>query len=340
MPANKHALIRYKTIDRCLRNRYRKWTLEDLIEACSKALKEAEGISKGISMRTVQGDIQMMRSNKLGYNAPIEVYDLKYYRYADDKYSIMNMPLSANDYEVMQEAVDMLRQLSDFNQLTEIVDVINRLQDKLSTTRNKCKPLIHLDSISELKGLQFLSPLYKYIFQKQTLHILCKSFSSDEELEYTLYPYLLKEFDCQWFLFGSLINNLRLQCLPLNRIISIEPINKPFMENPDFDTEHFFDDIIGISKSIGNTPQEIIFWANKEQSKYIKSKPIHPSQELISEDTKDGGCIFSIKVVINIEMYSVFMSFGPGLVVTSPNHVARYMQDKLGLAATQYNKGA
>ena len=92
MPANKHALIRYKTIDRCLRNRYRKWTLEDLIEACSKALYEAEGISKGISMRTVQGDIQMMRSNKLGYNAPIEVYDLKYYRYADDKYSIMNMP--------------------------------------------------------------------------------------------------------------------------------------------------------------------------------------------------------------------------------------------------------
>ena len=39
-------------------------------------------------------------------------------------------------------------------------------------------------------------------------------------------------------------------------------------------------------------------------------------------------------------MYSVFMSFGPGLVVTSPSHVARYMQDKLGLAATQYNKGA
>ena len=35
MPANKNALIRYKTIDRCLRNRYRRWTLEDLVEACS-----------------------------------------------------------------------------------------------------------------------------------------------------------------------------------------------------------------------------------------------------------------------------------------------------------------
>ena len=32
MSINKLALIRYKAIDECLRNRYRKWTLEDLIE--------------------------------------------------------------------------------------------------------------------------------------------------------------------------------------------------------------------------------------------------------------------------------------------------------------------
>ena len=62
MPANKNALIRYKTIDNCLRNRYRRWTLEDLVDACSDALYDMEGINKGVSVRTVQGDIQMMRS--------------------------------------------------------------------------------------------------------------------------------------------------------------------------------------------------------------------------------------------------------------------------------------
>jgi hypothetical protein len=36
-------------------------------------LYEYEGIDKGISKRTVQMDIQMMRSEKLGYNAPIVV---------------------------------------------------------------------------------------------------------------------------------------------------------------------------------------------------------------------------------------------------------------------------
>lgn len=38
MPANKNALIRYKTIDNCLRNKYRRWTLDDLVEACCDAL--------------------------------------------------------------------------------------------------------------------------------------------------------------------------------------------------------------------------------------------------------------------------------------------------------------
>ena len=33
MPANRNALIRFKTIDKCLQNRFRKWTLDDLIEA-------------------------------------------------------------------------------------------------------------------------------------------------------------------------------------------------------------------------------------------------------------------------------------------------------------------
>ena len=43
MPVSKNALIRYKTIDNCLRNRYRKWKLKDLIDACSDALSEFEG---------------------------------------------------------------------------------------------------------------------------------------------------------------------------------------------------------------------------------------------------------------------------------------------------------
>ncbi len=337
MPANKNALIRYKTIDNCLRNNYRQWTLEDLVDACSDALYEMEGIDKGVSVRTVQGDIQIMRSDKLGYNAPIEVYDHKYYRYADKDFSITNMPLSQNDYEVMQEAIDMLRQLEDFSQFSEMSDVVSRLQDKLAIGKHNRKPIVNFDKVPDLKGLRLLNPLYNYIANKQTLRIMYKSFDATEPVEFILFPYLLKEFRNRWFLFGSRASNMLMFNLPLDRIVSVEPCDEPFKENPQFDSEHFFDDVIGVSKNITSTPRKIKFWASKEQSNYILTKPIHPSQKVIKTND-DGSTIFSIEVVINFEMYSVFMSYGPGVKIIYPRTAVKYMKDKLREAAKHYDE--
>ena len=53
---NKNALIPYRTIDKCLQNRFRKWTLNDLIESCSDALYEYEGKDVNVSKHTIQLD--------------------------------------------------------------------------------------------------------------------------------------------------------------------------------------------------------------------------------------------------------------------------------------------
>ena len=135
MPANKNALIRYKTIDNCLRNRYRRWTLDDLVEACSEALYDMEGIKKGVCTRTVQMDIQMMRSDKLGYNAPIEVYDRIYYRYADPGYSITEMPLSMEDCKLIKKAIDLLENCGK-NDNRETINVLSKVKDRLSGILN------------------------------------------------------------------------------------------------------------------------------------------------------------------------------------------------------------
>lgn len=132
MPANKNALIRYKTIDRCLRNKYRKWTLNDLVDACSEALYEMEGIDKGVSARTIQGDIQMMRSDKLGYYAPIEVYDNKYYRYSDPEYSIRNTPITEDDYDLIVYAVSVIEEYSKHENIKKLIDVLTKVKDKLN----------------------------------------------------------------------------------------------------------------------------------------------------------------------------------------------------------------
>ena len=133
MPVNKNALIRYKTIDRCLRNRFRRWTIDDLTEACSDALYEMEGIMKGVSVRTVQGDLQIMRSDKLGYNAPIEVYDRIYYRYADPDYSISDTPLTEEDCDLLKEAVELL---GGEGRRDEVRNILVRVRNRLETLLN------------------------------------------------------------------------------------------------------------------------------------------------------------------------------------------------------------
>jgi predicted DNA-binding transcriptional regulator YafY len=338
MPANKNALIRYKTIDGCLRNRYRRYTLDDLAEACSEALYEMEGISKGVSLRTVQGDIQIMRSDKLGYNAPIEVYNHKYYRYEDPDYSITNMPLTQNDYEVMTEAVDMLRQLGDFEQFAEISDVISRLQDKLSIAKYNRKPLIHFDSVPDLKGLKYLNPLYNYIAKQLVISVKYKSFRAQKITEIMLSPYLLKEFRNRWFVFGTNHENHKIQNLALDRIVNVEQSNLPFIENGKFDADTFFNDMIGVSRSLDDKLSRIRFWASAEQSNYIKTKPLHHSQKIISEDADNHTCVFEIEVIINFEMYSVFMSYGAGIKILSPVSAVGYMRNQLNAARALYEE--
>lgn len=129
MPANKNALIRYRTIDNCLRNRYRRWTLDDLVQACCDALYDMEGIKKGVCARTVQMDMQIMRSDKLGYNAPIEVYDKIYYRYADPDYSISDMPLSIEDCKLLKKAITLLSENN--KDKAETIEVLEKVKARL-----------------------------------------------------------------------------------------------------------------------------------------------------------------------------------------------------------------
>jgi hypothetical protein len=188
MPVNRNALIRYKTIDNCLQNRYRTWTLDDLIDACSDALYDYEGIDKGISKRTIQMDIQMMRSEKLGYNAPIVVYDNKYYKYDDPDYSITDTPLSEQDLKVMSEAVEVLRQFKSFSYFSNMTDIVSRLEDHVTSAKQKTIPVIDFEKNENLKGLEYLDSIYHAIVEKQTLLLKYRSFKARSASSLIFYP--------------------------------------------------------------------------------------------------------------------------------------------------------
>lgn len=131
---------------------------------------------------------------------------------------------------------------------------------------------------------------------------------------------------------------MTLQIFAIDRIVRIEVANDiPWRENPDFDTKHYFDDIIGVTKSVGAKPYIVTFWVSQSICKYIETKPLHPSQKLIKENA-DGSCIYQIKVIINLEMFSVFLSYGNGIKILSPEKAVNYIQGILADSVKAYNE--
>jgi hypothetical protein len=105
MPSNLNALIRYKTINSCLYGGRRRWSLDELIDRCSEALTEYRGRKSSVSERTIRDDIRVMRSEILGFNAPIRQKGGLYY-YDDPYYSILSISLT--DSGLLQKILEML----------------------------------------------------------------------------------------------------------------------------------------------------------------------------------------------------------------------------------------
>jgi predicted DNA-binding transcriptional regulator YafY len=334
MPVNRNALIRYKTIDLCLQNRHRKWTLENLIDACSDALYEYEGIDKGVSRRTVQMDIQLMRSDKLGYNAPIVIMEKKYYTYEDPAYSIMNIPLSEGDLDKLTETVDFLKQFKGFSHFRELDSVVRKLEDHVYAQKVNRKPVIDFEKNEDLKGIEFLEKLYQDIIQKNVIEITYQSFTARQPGTFLFYPCLLKEFRNRWFLIGSKGNAHPLFNLAVDRIIEIKNTGKRFLDKIGFDAGTYFKDVIGVTVNHGSKAEEVILFVNKKHAPYVLTKPFHPSQRLIDEN--EYGITISLMVQHNFELEKEILGMGDGIAVLAPDRLRTNITEKLNNALDLY----
>ncbi|WP_293931754.1 helix-turn-helix transcriptional regulator [Sphingobacterium sp. UBA6645] len=337
MSTNKLALIRYKTIDNCLRQKHRKWTLDELIEKVSEQLYELEGIHNGVSKRTVQADIQLMRSNKLGYNAPIIVTDRKYYSYEDPNYSISNSPISATDMEKMKEVVEVLKHLNGFAYFDEMSDMIARLEDKMLVNSGEHKQAIQMESNTLLKGLNWINTLHKAIREEIPLLITYKSFKTDTPSDTVYFPYLLKEYRNRWFLICRQKKNNGLQTLALDRIHEIAEMAKSqFVPYDGVDFERYFSDTIGVTKSIKDRGNKVILHVESKNAPYVETKPLHNSQQILNR-LDDGSIIIRIDVVLNFELEREILGFGECMKVLAPRYLVNRIKRRVSQSMKQYS---
>lgn len=334
MSFNKLALIRYKAIDDCLQNRRRRWTLDDLMEKVGAVLYDCEGITT-VSRRTIQSDIQLMRSDKLGYNAPIIITDKKYYTYATPDYSITKTPITSADVDKMKEIVGLLKQFNGFSYFDEMSDMIARLENNLYKSTAQSGNCIQFEENSMLKGKQHIAPLYQAILNKRALLLEYQSFKALKPQQRIYFPYLLKEYRNRWFLIAKPKKGKQLATLALDRIIEFQELpNESFEVYEGIDFDRYYDDLLGVTKNETDRAHKVILHVNKYHAPYVLTKPIHHSQKLLKQD--ESGIMIRIDVVLNFELERELLGFGECMKVLAPRLLVTKLKKRVAAAAHNY----
>lgn len=336
MPLNRNTLMRIRTIDTCLQRRQRRWTLEDLRQACEDALYDYEGICS-ISTRTVQRDIELMRSDKLGYCAPIVVVEKKYYMYEDPDYSITQKPLSKEDIAELSSAIDIIRHYQGFQALGGQEDILARMQDQVQVQESR-RQVVYIETNARLKGVDFLSPLYDHIIAKNPIVVDYRSFKSRRDSRFRLSPYLLKEFNNRWFLIAYSEKMKNLQTVALDRILAVEKDEKGiYRENSFFDPDDYLGSMVGVTRDLKSKTVRVVVKVDANQAPYVLTKPLHQSQEVVKQH-KDGSVSLALQVVLNFELERLLLGYGSHIEVLSPRLLRHHIATQVLIAASKYQE--
>lgn len=323
MTSNSGAFLRHRIIDACLRDTTNKYTLDDLIAACSKALQERHGKKSSgkptVSLRTLQLDLQFMRDAKKGYNAPIIVYEHKYYKYKDADYSIEKAKLKKESLENLSDIVDTLHHYSTFRELKNLQNVINILWEEIEAKVEKRNPVISYEGKKSPLGLEYFETLHDAIIHRKVLCIGYYSSRSNNIMPIIFYPFYLKEYKGRWFALGYKDGMRGVYKLPLDRIRDFSYSILPFPEELTFHPESYFKDIIGVTRLSGEV-REIKFLVKNKLALYILANPLHESQQII-EKQETGDYVFTIDIIPNKEFFNLITEYQPYIRIITPREI-------------------
>lgn len=166
------------------------------------------------------------------------------------------------------------------------------------------------------------------IKNKNALRVAYHPYTHPEPAERIVHPYLLKEFRNRWFLLGREGNAKRVTNYALDRIKKIRPSHEAFIGNDIFDPEQYFNYLVGVSVPEGAAPECIEIKVHKQAAPCVLSKPIHLNQETV-RSYKDGRILIRLTLIINYELKSMLLSYGPGLQVRKPKSLRDALKEIL-----------
>ena len=330
MPVDKQVLLRYQVLNKCFRNRYREYTIDDLVDECNKALRRID--KPDISKRTIQNDINILEADYgIILNEKLKRGRQRLYRYADTSYTIPLYRMYDEERNKIEDAIYVLKQFEGEPLYDWVRTILMQIEGGMF--EEDASPVVSFQSNLDLKGLGHFSKLLQAILNKRVLKLRYVPYGK-AQITATVYPYYLKQYNDRWYLIARVKGYDSFAHYALDRINSFEEIALPYKE-AEVDFSEYFDDVIGVTVPDGDA-EDIVVKVTGKRFNYIRTKPLHFSQRIIEE--AEGYAIISIHVKVNNELESLILSFGDDMEVISPTSFRDRIAEKIQAMNQRYLK--
>lgn len=199
------------------------------------------------------------------------------------------------------------------NRILEAFDTFNvlKISDRLSN-------YVHFESRKPM-GTTHLYGLLHAVKNGLVINFTYQKHWEDISTMRHVEPYALKEFNHRWYIVAKDLKDNKIKIFGLDRLLELDITKKRFVMPVDFSVNDFFRHVFGIIVPNGDTPEEVVLSLTKIQGNYVKSLPLHESQEIISE-SDDEVCI-KLKVYITLDFEKELMSIGENVTVIQPQRL-------------------
>ena len=137
-------------------------------------------------------------------------------------------------------------------------------------------------------------------------------------------PYGLKEFKSRWYVMAKDDKDNKVKSFALDRLTSLEITNQTYKYPDNYSIEDSYRFCFGIVGANNEEPKEIILSFNSFQGKYIKSLPLHHTQQILV-DTRDEMRI-KLNLCLTHDLFMELLSFGENMKVLEPKSLADQIQ--------------
>lgn len=200
----------------------------------------------------------------------------------------------------------------------------------------KALKYIAFDSYEYFKGLNILPKLLLAIKAKKKINFSHTSYQNRKTSTHYVNPYMLKEYQGRWYLYGENVSMNDFWIYGIDRIDNLKISDETFLPKEEVDISERFENIIGVSGPLeGQGLQEIILSMNAEQGMYFKGLPWFKPYETIT-DTKVEFRI-SLNIIPNFELLLKLLMHSDKVMVVSPDWLRKLVKKSLEVALARYS---